>query len=698
MTRNGLIVPRGSDAMLDSGPGGLGGAWPKEAHGTGAVVNQTDLPDRTVMGALKDYYVESASMAWGHETNFQMYSNPQQGSLLARSEYRTPTNVIEEIRLARNLAERDDDVRAVMGAMIALAFSEGMEHVHQDEQTAAVFNEIARLSNLDHVLKTMYREYLIASQFTSAMLFTREEIDYTPEGSDEEITEMVSSPVIGVFESEHIRVIGNDMFGTATLAYDPPDERQRRWLDEYFNPRTTAPRKAEMGRNDRAMANLFVGVHQVNPYDPVEDQPNNFGSDKLYLLNPRLCHRTSMPKGPKKYPTPLLTSNFALLEAKRLLNLMDYALLQGGSNFVVVAKKGSDERPAHPEEVENLKNVVRVASKSGVIVGDHRLNFEIITPELKELLNAEKRKLIGRKLAMAMLRTPERDEQTGSENEAGDLQITTHVITSDREDIRRHVEGDCYREITRRNRRLLKKGPPGIWFPKIVLQGLRYFTDLVLKLRDRGDIARSTAVAAAGFSWRAEVEKRKGELARGEDEVMIPGQVPHSSPEQGPQDNPQGRPPGAGDGQPSGDPAHPTRVVQQNPGETVRAWYEEEAGEVVRAGHITYAILEEHADTKSVGRVTQYEREAIENEEAVRRGSAAVVPVNVGVPVEEELRAIRLREGLSMVIGYRRWDGAIIAKALTFKEPQFPTRDAESAVARWGFPMALIEEGDQDGS
>jgi hypothetical protein len=46
------------------------------------------------------------------------------------------------------------------------------------------------------------------------------------------------------------------------------------------------------------------------------------------------------------YPRPLLTANFSLLEAKRLLNIMDYALLQGGANFIVVAKKGTDQHRA----------------------------------------------------------------------------------------------------------------------------------------------------------------------------------------------------------------------------------------------------------------------------------------------------------------------------------------------------------------
>jgi hypothetical protein len=48
-----------------------------------------------------------------------------------------------------------------------------------------------------------------------------------------------------------------------------------------------------------------------------------------------------------------------------------------------------------------------------VIVGDHRLSFEIITPKLDELLNRDKRKLLGRKIASRLLRVPEFVDEAG---------------------------------------------------------------------------------------------------------------------------------------------------------------------------------------------------------------------------------------------------------------------------------------------
>lgn len=700
-TSTGLIVPDGLGRESEGrGPLGeeaqsMGYPRGRPLDGmSGVVVNETALPDDAVMQATNDHFVHNASMAWGQPTNFQLY-NQRQGSLLARSEYRTPVNVIEEIRLARDLFEHDDDVASVGRELLALAFGEGMEHTHGDERSLAIFDGVAKEANLDRALKEMYREMLIASQFTTAMLFTRTELEFTPRGASQSANEMVNSPVVGVFHSEHIRVVGNDMFGTGILGYDPPEDRLRAWLDEYFSDSTTPARKAEMGREDRATANLFVGVTEIDQLAPTEDLPWSWASSgRLYLLNPTLCFRTTMPKGTWKYPKPMLTANFSLLEAKRLLNIMDYALLQGGSNFIVVAKKGTDQRPAQPAEVENLMNVVRTASKSGVIVGDHRLSFEIITPKLDELLNSDKRRLLGRKIAMRMMGIAERAEASPTQGESSDVEILSRVVMADRNEIRRHVENRIYPQVVKRNRKLLTKGPAGVWFPKIVLQGLQYFTDLVLKLRDRGDIARGTAVAAAGFDWDTEVEKRKHEVASGDDEIMQPAAVPHSSPEAGPQDNNEGRPPGSKEGRPSGDPAKPKRQITQNPGETVKAWWDEDLKEIVRVGEVTYAILEEYADTKRDGRVTALEREAIEGGEPITRGGIAVIPVNTAVTVQEELRAVRLREdGLSMIVGYRLSDGAIVAKALVYREPIYTLADAATRTARWGFGVHELPGG-----
>lgn len=657
--------------------------------------NRTDVPDGVVEEAVRDMFVEHASLAGVDRSTFQTYAS--EGSLLARRKFQTPANVIDEIKLARSLAERDDDVAAVIGEMVALAFGDGYEHQGDDEATVALFNEMskARYTNLAVGLQEMYRELLISSQVNTAILYTREQINYTLQGSDRRLSKRLAVPMIGVLHAENVRVIGNDMFRTGQLAYLPDSDGLSRWLAKFFDPKTPAGVKAQMGREDRVSANMFTGKV---PQELIErDEPNygfRWGGNTLYFLNPKMVHRSTFPKGQWKYPKPLMTRDFALLEAKRLLNILDYALLQGGSNFIVVAKKGTDQRPAQPDEIENLQQVVRVASKTGVIVGDHRLSFEVITPKMEALLEPEKRRLLGRKIVQAMLRIPElaQEQPARSSTSNPEQESKARVVTSDRTLIKSHVEDFIYDETVTRNSNVFRQAP-SLAFPKIILQGTQFFTDYMLKLRDRGDIPRKWAVEFAGFDFDAAVDQRKREIDSGADEVLQPAAVPFSSPDAGPQDNQPGRPPGSRD-QPPGSPPglpEPKRFVTQNPGETIRSWYEEEVDAVVRMGNSTYAILDQF-EHRTIGRVTTTERRMLEEVrgEAVQEGTTLYVPVNPGYEVGET-KAVRLTGGLSMILGQRTQDSAWVAKLFCFREVEFTALEAEEKVLRWGFPVKLPE-------
>lgn len=693
-----LILPHGYDdhqAVSELGDRGM-------------VVNETDLPDRVVQQAIETHFEENASLLGASSnTTFSTYAN--EGSLLARSKFRTPGNVIDEVILARDMAERDDDVAACIGSMLAIAFGEGMQNMHEDEMTVAIFDEIARNTDLDAVLCELYRELLIAGSVTSIALFLSEEFTFAPPGGDRQRTRPIIAPLVGVLPAELIRVVDSDIVNTGTLAYKPQTAQQEMWLREYFAAGTTPARKAEMRRQDPVLTRMLV--EQL----PMKDTPGQFlasmGADcnldqTLYRLNPTMVGRSTFPKGGAKYPRPLLTRNFGLLEAKRLLNLMDYALLQGGSNFLVVAKKGSDLRPAMPEEIRNLRETVRRSSHTGVLVGDHRLNIEIITPDLTELLNPAKRRLLGRKIAMALLRLPEVAEADASAGQAvlANVEILSRVIAADRNLIKRHVEKRVYKEAAKRNP-LITKGSASIWLPKIILQGSQYFTDLVLKLRDRGDIPRKFAVEAGGFNYEAAVQQRKREKANGDDKIMTPAEVPFSSPQAGPQDNNTGRPKGTSPNNGSGAPsvkksgpatARPSRTITRNKGETVKAIL---AGDdVTRVGELTHAILEQYGDTASVGRITAFEAGALEaiagHDDGYlthRNGPLTIVPVNEDHELAD-FKVVRLAPGLSMLVGARLGDDAVIARALCFREPEFSSLDAQETALRWGFPTEPLTE------
>lgn len=673
------------------------GVEPGRLQGTGAALidNRTDLPDDVVRQAVEDVFVETASVyGTGRPSGYSTFAD-EGGGMLARPKFEPPRTVIGEIELARDVADRDEDVAAALDFMVGAAFGEGMENFHAEERTLALYNEVARNANMDLVFPTMYREYLISQQVTTLSLFMRETFDFRPEDTGRLFREAIAAPRVGVIEAEHIRAIDNDVFGTSRLAYDcRSNERLRRWLDEFFDKGTSAARKGEMAREDRLAATMFTGVYEV----PFDSDDVTIRGTRLYLLNPRMAQRMTAPKGSKRYPRPLLTRNFGLLEAKRLLSLADYALLSGAMNYIVVARKGSDQRPAVQQEIDNLGAQIRAASRTGVIVGDHRLSLEIITPNLEEMLRPDRRAMLGRKLAQALLRVPEAPADSATEAMKAAMEMIPRTVSGDRHLLKRHVERTIYAEVATRNR-VFRKGPAKIWFPKIILQGSDWFTDYVLKLRDRGDIPRKWAVEAAGFDYNAARHQRQRELERGDDDVLVPAAVPFS--DGTPQDNNTGRPRGGSpdNGRPGArrgsgpDPFAPKRTLTRNQGETVRAMWNESLDTTIRVGEVTHAILEEYPESE-IGRLTRFEQEGLRATEITSEGPLTIVPVNPGYEVPE-VRAVRLRPGISMLCG-QRVDGALVAKALVFREPEFTALDAEERALRWGFELPPAAESEPE--
>jgi hypothetical protein len=656
--------------------------------------NRTGMPDGQVQQIIEDQWVELAGLQFAQPSTFQLYSN-YQSSMLARTPFKTPGNVIEEIELARTIADSDDDVAATFGQMLAIAFGEGLQNHHRDENTLEFFNQMTAPTALDleSLAEELYREYLIAGSVTTLTLFGRQRLKYFPLKSDEPVEAQLQVPHVGVIPAENLRVISNDVMNTGILAYHCKDMNMKRWLDEYFSPTVPGARKAMMAIEEPVAAALFTGRIEV----PFTDSDINTRGLTLYTLNQRMVNRTSMAKGALPYARPLLTRNFALLEAKRLLNIMDYALLQGGTNYIVIAKKGTDNLPAQQPEIENLVGQVTHASRSGVLVGDHRLSVEIITPDLEELLNPSKRSLLGRKISTAILRQTEQNTMDGGGQSAlNEMELLARIVSADRGKILRHVQSTFYNDTANRNRGVFKQGAPTIWAPKIILAGAKDFWSNVLNARDRGDIPRRWAVEALGFNYDAGLAEREREIARGDDYILTPGAVPFSQ-EGEPQDNNEGRPPGTSTNNGRGrdtpgqgkDPAAPERVIRKTAGETVKAIVE--GTEVSYVGETTLALIEGATEELSFGYTTALEREAIEEGRAIRNGQSVILPVNREAACVE-FRTAKLGDGLRIVVGKRIGDEAIVVKALRFTEPHYDLLKANDYALRWGFILDPMTE------
>src|SRR5207253_5966240 len=261
-----------------------------------------------VMSAIQTYWVENAALQFGSPSSFQMYAT-NAGSMLAREPFKTPGNVIEEIKLARQVADSDDDIRATIGQMIADAYGEGMQNLHEDEKSLAAFNQIAGhdILNLDSLNRELYREWLITGGVTTLSLYERRRLSFRPSrDAASEITQQLAVPRVGILPAENIRVITNDVLNTGQLAYQVENNPGlAEWLREFFATTTTPARKAQMAREEPIVARLFTGVYRVD----WRDSDLFSRGTELCPRNQRMVHRTTMERGTPPYPPPPLTAN-----------------------------------------------------------------------------------------------------------------------------------------------------------------------------------------------------------------------------------------------------------------------------------------------------------------------------------------------------------------------------------------------------
>jgi hypothetical protein len=78
-------------------------------------------------------------------------------------------------------------------------------------------------------------------------------------------------------------------------------------------------------------------------------------------------------------------------------------------------RKGTDQLPGKPEEIDQLKAQVTTVARVPIIIGDHRLSVEIVTPKTDNTLNGDKYAAIDSRItveAAAPARTALRRRKT----------------------------------------------------------------------------------------------------------------------------------------------------------------------------------------------------------------------------------------------------------------------------------------------
>jgi hypothetical protein len=350
---------------------------------------------------------------------------------------------------------------------------------------------------------------------------------------------------VTIFDPTKVMPVGNLMFGRERFAYIAD-----RGEDESFR----SVMRGELV--DDTVLRLIEKKYEPTAADKQACADLGVSWERLWLFKKDAVFRHTQTRASyERYAPVRLKPALPLIEMKDHLRASDRAALIGNTNFIVVITKGTDKLPAKPAEIANLQEQARVIARMPVLVGDHRLNVDIVSPPLDHTLMATRWDVLDSRLVFKALNSYAPVIQGGNSSGTGISEMSRVVskgLENRRHMILRSIEKHIFREILKRNEGVIDEFPHLSFTPKrITLDISSDIIGQILKLRDRGDISRETTLEELDFDQDVEVLRRAYE--RVVHDRVFESQTPYSSPGANPYGAPQPpQPPGQPGQQPGG--------------------------------------------------------------------------------------------------------------------------------------------------
>lgn len=485
------------------------------------IINESGVSTDNVIAGIMDQHPEMAALVrWGINTQ------ARSGSLFERDVYTTPDKIFDQFRTAHYAMENDDIVSGVCDSTESLAFGK-LDFEAEDEDEEDVWNQIAADVDLDSRLREMWRELFTVSQFYCAIWWGTK--SYTVRGKTDQGVKRKKTfrrlkvPVaLTLIDPLKIIPVGNFLFNQEQLVYIA-DRAEGNQIDAAMNNPGLDPtitqlilRKYEPSFDEMRSLNEMVGNAGVS-------------GRNLYLLNPKNVFRHGLTRPQfQRFSTVRMKSVFELLDLKHQLRQMDRAHLIGGTNFIVLVTKGSDQIPARPEEIANLQAQVRTVARVPVIVGDHRLKVEIVTPKLDSTLQPERYNGLDARITARlylMFLTGNFSAGARGDDSIKLARVVARGLQSRRHMLRRALEQYVVKPTIDQNDELSGTAKLRFHPKRIDLDFDPALASYYLDLRDRGDMSRESVLDEVDISQADEARKRQREKDRFDD-LFTPTNVP----------------------------------------------------------------------------------------------------------------------------------------------------------------------------
>lgn len=339
-----------------------------------------------------------------------------------------------------------------------------------------------------------------------------------------------------IFDPTKILPVGSLMFGRERFAYI---------ANEFENIAFDSVMRGE--QVDGTVLQLIERKYDPTPQDIAACADLGVDHTRLWLFKRESLFRHTLTKADyERYAPVRLKSILPLLDMKEHLRASDRASLIGNTNFIVVITKGTDKLPARPAEIANLQEQARVIARLPVLVGDHRLNVEIVSPSTDNTLIESRWETIDSRLVFRALQTFSPVIQGGGGGAGAGVSEMSRVVArgleSRRHMIVRSLQKHVFKMVLEQNEGVLDEMPTLAFAPKRI--SLDFSADIIngiLKLRDRGDISRETTLEELDFDQDNEVLRRARERVL--HDRVFESQTPFSSPTANPYAAPGHQPP-----------------------------------------------------------------------------------------------------------------------------------------------------------
>lgn len=448
------------------------------------VVNRSEVPTSRVMDHLRESPVFATLSSWADGLG-----SMREGSLIDRDKFVTPGSLKAQFDLAEWAVENDNVVGGIADITEDMAYTRVTVRcgdAEQDDIWAQILNDL----DLETRLKEIWRELYTYSNcyigtYWGVKSYKVRAKTTTGKQSKKTYDKLRVPLGVTIFDPRNVVPYGNFMFGAEDLAYVAKTRDEAAALSQ---------RTAD--NSDAVIRQLFAGQADLSLSeisDLKRESGITFHSGGTFRLNPERCFRiTGTRPAYKRFAPVRLKSVFELLDLKAQLREMDRSHLLGSANFIVLVTKGSDSLPASVREMEGVSGQFSEGlTRVPIIIGDHRLDIKIITPELTYVLSDDKWRLLD---SLISIRLFQLFHQVGDTRE-GDtklMKVVTQGLESRRDQIRRQIQRSIIDPIYETNPKLTL--PPQLNFHprRITMSFDSALATAMENARTLGDISRTT--------------------------------------------------------------------------------------------------------------------------------------------------------------------------------------------------------------